>query len=97
MINDPHEKEMMRNQMLAIILMMGLVWAWFTFFAPNQPPVVEEGTPVSGSEPVLPTTQELAGQALRARVPSDFVEGAGTNGLACLRCRSRRIRWTTKC
>ena len=65
----------MRNQMVAIILMMFLVWGWFAFFMPSQPPLVEEGAPGDAATAPAPTTQNLAGQALRTRVPTDFVEG----------------------
>ncbi len=55
MLEDQHDKEMMRNQMFAIILMMFLVWGWFTFFMPQQPrpaqaPPGESGAPASFAE-----------------------------------------------
>ena len=36
MLEDPNrDSDMMRRQMTALIVMMGLVWVWFTFFVPK--------------------------------------------------------------
>ena len=75
MIEDPHEKEMMRNQMFAIILMMFLVWGWFVFFMPQQPPPVqtppgEAGVPGSALE----AGQRPQDGLLRASTPSDLAQ-----------------------
>ncbi len=66
MLEDPNrDSEMMRRQMVALIVMMGLVWVWFTFFVPkpsDQPRPQPEQTastpspaPVAGAPDVVRT------------------------------------------
>ncbi len=75
MIEDPHEKQMMRNQMLAIILMMFLVWGWFVFFMPQQPAPVQT-PPGEAGVPELPLQVDERPQdgLLRASIPSDVAQ-----------------------
>jgi len=47
MLEDPNrDSDMMRRQMTALVIMLGMVWVWFTFFAPksSNPPVPAEQT-----------------------------------------------------
>ena len=76
MIDDQHDKEMMRNQMLAIILMMFLVWGWFVFFMPQQRPPVGDQTADSTALGPSPGEAAQARDGLR-RTPlsSDIAQG----------------------
>lgn len=79
MWEDERDKEMMRNQMLAVVLMMALVFAWFTFFMPAQQPVVEDpNAATSAPTPIPIDSGERAQDALSARRPSDFVQSSSS-------------------
>ncbi len=76
MIDDQHEKEMMRNQMLAIILMMFLVWGWFVFFMPQQSPPVDAPPADSTALRPSPSEAERTQDSLRrAPISSDTAQG----------------------
>ena len=70
MWDDQHEKQMMRNQMVAIILITGLLLMWYQFYAPQpqvQPPPATEPAPqtapadlANASEAPIPDAQAAA-------------------------------------
>lgn len=56
MLDDQNDKQMQRNQLIAMMIMLVFIGVWSYFFMP-RPPVVEPGAPVTADE-----QQPLAGQ-----------------------------------
>ena len=54
MWDDDRDKELMRNQVIAIILMTVLVVVWFTFFVPKRPPAPPPSRPVATEQAESP-------------------------------------------
>ena len=70
MLDDEHDKQMMRNQMRAIILLFALMMGYYFWFVPQQPPAEQPpaqegqtiaGAPESGGEPTAPVPGESPG------------------------------------
>lgn len=57
MWDDDKDKELMRNQLLAIVLMGVLMFVWFTFFMPSEPPVQRQAED-GAAEQVVNTARE---------------------------------------
>ncbi|MCH7909698.1 MAG: hypothetical protein IIB38_08790, partial [Candidatus Hydrogenedentes bacterium] len=54
MLDDQHEKDMMRNQVLAIAIVSVLFLVWYTFFIPQPPPprpLPAQTTTADGGQP----------------------------------------------
>ncbi len=71
------DKQMMRNQFIAIILMTVLVFAWFTFFVPKRPPVEQPAsqTGQEASEAPQAEEEEVAAPSPVAARPAGVGEG----------------------
>ncbi len=73
MLDDQRDKEMMRNQLIAIILMTLLVVAWFHYYGPKPPrqPAQPQSTPAD-----RPATEDVPSEAERGAEPAATPEAA---------------------